>query len=130
MIVAGIGLMLSGIMINRNPQVLHATVSASFSPHATDILMKSLIVLGALFTFVAGTRLSMLLRPPHMIFLGLALAVGAVVGPVEAAHLFPAFRSYNWNAATLLPFFVLRMVGIIFFSAGILRWVVSSASRS
>jgi hypothetical protein len=62
MLVAGIGLMCLGILINQYPPSMRMSDPGGFSPHATEILIKSLIVVGGILTFLGGTRLSMFLR--------------------------------------------------------------------
>jgi len=127
--VGGIGLMFLGIFITQHPQLLPTSNSGHFTPHGRELLINTLIVGGGILTFLSGTRLGMSLRPLYLILVGASLAVGAVIGPVVAAQQFPSIRSYNWNQATLMPFFILRMVGIIFFSMGLLRWMVPGRSR-
>lgn len=113
--------MLFGIAIGRQLELqgLDDRSAASGPAHNTVALIP--VVAGAVLSFVGGARLSMVLRPAYLLLLGPILVVGALAGPRLAAEVFPKIKNYNWTGASLILVFVIRTIGIIFFSTGLIR---------
>lgn len=86
-------------------------------------------IAGALLTFWGGIRMSLAMRPLHLLVLGPILLVGAYEGPFLAAELFPEIGNHSWTGPSVLLLFTYRIVGLIFFSTALLRLLLRTKDK-
>jgi hypothetical protein len=76
---------------------------------------------GALLTFWGAIRISVVARPLPLAAVGFILDIAANAVPFAAAHLITGVTTYHWTLTSLLPLFILRIVGLMFFSTAVVR---------
>ena len=117
----GVALMFVGIgLANQLRAESRATISV-----ATMIVPMIPSIVGALLTFWGSIRLSLVVPLLPLAVAGLLLVVLASVFPLAAAQVFADMRTYHWTLPSLVPLFVLRIAGIVFFSTAVLRWLLN-----
>jgi hypothetical protein len=87
-------------------------------------------VTGALLTFWGAIRISVIARPLPLAAVGFILDIAANAVPFAAAHVFPEMAKYHWTLPSLLPLFILRIVGLMFFATAVLRLLVKARDKS
>ncbi len=127
----GVALMLLGIGLADQLHVESTATNMSLaSKEAARILPMIPSIFGALLTFWGATRLSITITPVRLVVSGVILEIAASLFPFAASQLFPAMTSYRWLWPFLLPLFVLRTVGLMFFSLAVLRWLLSVRKKT
>jgi len=99
------------------------------SKEAANIVPMIPSIAGALLTLWGAIRLALVISRLVLAVFGAVLVVLAGTLPVPAAQLFPAMRTYHWSLASLIPVFTLRIVGLIFFSIAVLRWLPRTRNK-
>jgi hypothetical protein len=85
---------------------------------------------GALLTFWGAIRISVVARPLPLAAIGFILDIAANAVPFAAAHLIPGLATYHWTLPSLLPLFILRIVGLMFFSTAVVRLFAKERDKS
>jgi hypothetical protein len=125
----GVALMLIGIGLANQLQGDSTTTISAAGREAERIVPMIPSIAGALLTFWGSIRLSLVVPLLPLAAAGLVLAIVATAFPLAAAEFFPDMRTYQWTLPSLLPLFVLRITGLIFFSTAVLRWLLSFRKR-
>jgi len=125
----GIALMLVGIGLANQLHAESAATMSLASKEAANIVPMIPSIAGALLTLWGAIRLALVISRLVLAVFGAVLVVLAGTLPVAAAQLFPAMRTYHWSLASLIPVFTLRIVGLIFFSIAVLRWLPRTRNK-
>jgi glucan phosphoethanolaminetransferase (alkaline phosphatase superfamily) len=75
---------------------------------------------GGLLSLIASMRISTFARAWNLVLAGPGIYFAAWFIP-HIATLLPAFKDFNGNTSTLLALGIFRIVGLFFFSTGILK---------
>jgi hypothetical protein len=127
----GVALMLFGVGLSNQLQVDSAASSLSQGiKEAEQILPMIPSIVGALLSFWGAIRLSVAIEPPPLAAMGVVLEIGANAFPFVAARLSPGMKDYQWVLPSLMPLFILRIAGLMFFSTGVLRWLLSVGNKT
>ncbi len=113
--------MVLGIAIGKQMALQPADGPMIAFARGREIVTLVPAVAGALLTFWGSIRMSLTMRPLHLLVLGPILLVGAEAGPLLAARLFPEVGNHSWTGASFLPLATYRIVGFILLSTAILR---------
>lgn len=79
------------------------------------------VIAGGILAFVGAVRMSLVMRPLNLLVFGVALVVATFAVPISAVQLFPALKTYAWTGASQVPIWLSELVGMMFFSTGVLR---------
>jgi hypothetical protein len=124
----GAALMLVGAAIGH--QFNTATNTAVAVDDAGKIVSFVPATAGALLTFWGAIRISVVARPLPLAAVGFILDIAANAVPFAAAHLITGVATYHWPLTSLLPLFILRIVGLMLFSTAVLRLFVKARDKS
>lgn len=116
----GISMMIFGIAVAARPEFRNPDDTSALL-HINSIIARSPIAVGAVLALIGGTRTSMGIRPLARTFIGASLIIGGVAVPVLAIRLDPSLTEGRWTVDRLIPFFVLRILGLILAATGLLR---------
>ncbi len=128
--VCGSALMILGIAIGKQLALQPADGTMIAFARGRELVTLVPAVAGALLTFWGGVRMSLTMRPLHLLVLGPILLVGAEAGPLLAAKLFPEIGNYGWPGVSVLPLFTYRIVGFILLSTCPLRLFLRTRNKS
>jgi hypothetical protein len=117
----GTALMLFGVAVAMRPEFQSSDANSSSSVHINSVIARIPIVAGAVIALLGGTRMSMGIRPLARTLLGAGFFIGAVAAPILVTRLDPGVADQTWTTSTLMPFFVFRILGLIFASTGLLK---------
>jgi cbb3-type cytochrome oxidase subunit 1 len=87
-------------------------------------------VVGALLVFLGSIRASLAVRPLLLALLGIVLFIAATAIPPVVAQMFPRMISDHATLPSLLPLFVLRIIGLIFLSTALLRLLLGARNKA
>jgi hypothetical protein len=87
-------------------------------------------VVGALLVFFGSIRASLAVRPLRLAVLGLILFIAAIATPLVVAQMFPRMHPDRVTLPSLLPLFVLRIIGLIFLSTALLRLLLGARNKA
>ena len=122
--------MILGIAIGKQMALQPADGTMIAFTRGREIVTFVPAVAGALLTFWGSIRMSLTMRPLHLLVLGPILLVGAEAGPLLAAQLFPEVGNYRWTGASVLPLVTYRIVGLILLSTSILRLFLRTKDKT
>ncbi len=117
----GTALMLFGVAVAMRPEFQSSDANSSSSVHINSVIARIPIVAGAVIALLGGTRMSMGIRPLARTLLGAGFFIGAVAAPILVTRLDPGVADQTWTTSALMPFFVFRILGLIFASTGLLK---------
>jgi hypothetical protein len=125
---AGLGVMILGIRLvySFSPDNTISAVGTAIPQGDLSLFLP--VIIGGLLTFVGGVRLSLLLRPWKVLLLGVALICATVLGPAAISAHISAMKDFGWAGPVLVPLFIGRILGIIFFATALLRWRLRSGT--
>ncbi len=119
---AGLGVMILGIRLVYSFSSDNTITAVGTPIPQGDLSLFLPVIVGGLLTFVGGVRLSLLLRPWKLLVVGVALICAAVLGPAAISLHIPAMKDFPWAGPVLVPLFIGRILGFIFFATALLRW--------
>jgi len=120
-LLCGTSLMLLGVAVAMRPEFQSGDADSSSSLHINSLIARIPIVAGGVIALLGGTRMSMAIRPFLRTLLGAGFFIGAVATPMVVTKLDPSFVDQTWTTSALMPFFVFRILGLIFASTGLLK---------
>jgi hypothetical protein len=126
----GATLMVMGVAIGAQLRLDNPAHAVIVDREARKVLPLAPSFAGACLIFLASIRISLTARPTHLLAFGFALLIVATAFPYAAAQLFPALKTYDWDLFSLLPLFVLRIIGLIFLSTALLRLIVAKRDQT
>lgn len=125
----GVALISIAVAIASQPQVESPTNRSA--QNVPEFVFLVPCIVGALLTFLGAVRISLTGRPWHLAAFGTVLLVAASVLPGAASRLFSEpLVAHRWTSPLVLPFFVLRVDGLILFSTAFVRLLIKERSRS
>lgn len=119
-LLCGTSLMLFGVAIAMRPEFQSGDTDGSSSLHINPLIARIPIVAGGVIALLGGTRMSMAIRPLVRTLLGAGFFIGAVAAPILVTQLDPSWAIQSWTTSALMPFFVFRILGLIFAATGLL----------
>jgi hypothetical protein len=122
--------MLVGAALGNQVQLESSASAVVAAKDVPEIVPLVPAALGALLIFWGSIRISLTARPLHLLPLGFILVVVASALPFVAGQLFPEMKGYHWTLPSSLPLFIVRITGLIFLSAALLRLLVSAKDRA
>lgn len=120
-LLCGTSLMLFGVAIAMRPEFQSDDTGGSSAFHVNSLIARIPIVVGGVLALLGGTRMSMAIRPLMRTLLGAGFFIGAVATPILVAQIDPSFADQTWTTSALMPFFVFRILGLLFAATGLLR---------
>jgi len=120
----GVALMLAGIGLAAQLQA-EPVAASSVGKEAARVISMIPSVAGAILTLWGAIRLSLFTPRLSLFVSGIGLVTAATAFPLAAAQLVPGMKQYQWNFNSLLPLFIFRISGLIFFSTAVLRWLTT-----
>jgi len=120
-LLCGTALMLVGVAVAMRPEFQNGDADAPSPLHINSIIARIPIVTGGVIALLGGTRMSMGIRPLARTLLGAGFFIGAIATPILVTQHDPSFTDQPWTTSALMPFFVFRILGLIFASTGLLR---------
>lgn len=120
-LLCGTSLMLFGIAIAARPEFQASDADSSSPVQANAIIARIPLVVGAILALLGGTRMGTGIARYPRIFLGVGFLFGAVAVPQFGGQVLAVLANYTWTTISLMPFFVFRILGIIFIATGLLR---------
>jgi hypothetical protein len=127
---SGAALMLIGAAIGSQIQIESSANMMVSAKDAREIVALVPSIVGSLMTFVGSIRMSLTVRPLRLAALGFVLVVVASALPLAVAQVVPEMNTYKWTLPSVLPVFVLRIVGLIFFSTAVLRLLLGARDKT
>jgi hypothetical protein len=88
------------------------------SPGALRLMLPAIV--GGLLAFVGGIRVSLFARPWILIIGGTLLLFTSWFAPAVVSGI-PALQNFSWTGPALLILILLRILGLIFSTTGVLR---------
>jgi hypothetical protein len=99
-------------------------------PTLTDQLPYLLPTLvGGLLSLIASMRISTFARSWNLVLGGIGIFLATWLVPHMSAWL-PPLKNFSWNTSTLLALGIFRIVGLFFFSTGILKLLLLKPKAS
>src|ERR1700734_2143568 len=126
----GAALMLIGAAIGSQVQIESSASMMVTAKDAREIVSLVPSIIGSLMTFVGSIRMSLTVRPLRLAALGFVLVVAAGALPLAVSQVVPEMNTYKWTLPSVLPVFVLRIVGLIFFSTAVLRLLLGARDKT
>jgi hypothetical protein len=117
----GTALMVFGVAVAMRPEFQNSDANSSSPVPINSVISRIPIVAGAVIALLGGTRMSMGIRPLARVLLGAGFLIGAVGAPIVATRLDPSLADQTWTTSALMPFFVFRILGLIYASTGLLK---------
>jgi hypothetical protein len=117
----GFVLVLIAIAVSNQVPRLSSSNNGSFSVRARQAALLIPSIVGSVLIFAGVIRIGTTARPGILLFGGLSLFLAASFLPLLSAPFLSAFATGHSAVPFLLPLFVLRFLGLILFSMGILR---------
>lgn len=124
LLAAGLCVMILGVRLTHSYDPRTTTTTVGTPIRAGDVTLFLPVIFGGLLSFVAGVRLSLLMRPWNTLVWGAVLVCAAMFVPAAISACVPAMKDFPWAGGILVPLFITRILGIIFFTTGILRMFV------
>jgi hypothetical protein len=126
----GASLMVMGVAISAQLHLDNPANAVIADREAREVLPLVPSIAGACLIFLASTRISLTARRSYLLVFGFVFLIMATALPFAAARLFPAMNTYHWALSSLLPLFVLRIIGLIFLSTALLRLLVGKKDQT
>jgi hypothetical protein len=96
--------------------------------HEIVLLVPS--VVGALLVLLGSIRVSLTMRPSRVALFGIILFIAATAIPPFVAQMFPRMITDLNTLPSLLPLFVLRIIGLMFLSTALLRLLLGASNKA
>jgi hypothetical protein len=117
---AGIAMLILSLTLSHSLGLLAADPATQMPDFSSQLPFLLPALLGSLFAFVGGVRISRFARPWNLVLGGCALLATSWFAPNAMAAL-PGSRDFAWTKTRMLMLFFLRILGLIFSTTGTLR---------
>jgi hypothetical protein len=125
----GAALMLIGVALAAYQ--FKSPASAQVPPNDTHQIVPLLpSVVGALLALLGSIRVSLTMRPSRVAAFGIILFIAATAIPLVVAQMFPSMINDLGSLPSLLPLFVLRIIGLMFLSTALLRLLLGARNKA
>jgi hypothetical protein len=127
---SGFTLVLIAIAVELQLPPSGSSTSEIISMHLGESAFLVPSIVGSVLIFAGLVRIGVIARPVVVLIGGLALFLVASFLPLLSASFLPTFATRHSTVPFLMPLVVLRLLGLIFFSMGILRLLCAQRKKS
>jgi hypothetical protein len=130
LIACAVVLMIFGLAIHWKLAIWASDASSAIRMRGWTYISAMPLVAGGILAFLGAVRMSLVVRPVHLLLTGVILVFAAFGGPVLAVQIFPSLNAHLWTGASQVPLWVCDLTGLLFISTGLLRFLSERVGNS